>query len=120
MVRLLWTLKNHEELYDKTNEYFKDKARKECLWERFANSHKLSVCKTWFESQSTWYGKLTRSKSIQAQKEMIERQDWIQDKFYLLKTHIRLKELHKSSGFKSLEPVHLLPQHTQYLQQSMN
>ena len=43
-------VKDHEELYDKTNEHFKDKARKECLWERLCNSCKLSVkvCKTWF------------------------------------------------------------------------
>ena len=30
-------VKDHEKLYDKPN--FKDKARKECLWERFDNSH---------------------------------------------------------------------------------
>ena len=34
---------DHRKLYDKTNEHFKDKARKECLWERFTNSHMLSV-----------------------------------------------------------------------------
>ena len=34
-------VKDQEELDDKTNEHFKD--RKECLWERFANSCKLSV-----------------------------------------------------------------------------
>ena len=44
-------VKDKEEFYDKTNEHFKDKARKECLWKRFANIHKLSVkvCKTWFK-----------------------------------------------------------------------
>ena len=54
-------VKDHEELYDNTNEHFKDTARKECLWERFANSHKLSVkvCKTSFKFQKTCYGKLT-------------------------------------------------------------
>ena len=31
-------IKDHEELYNKTNEHLKDKARKECLWERFASS----------------------------------------------------------------------------------
>ena len=36
-------MKDNEELYDKTNEHFKDKVRKECLWEHFSNSHKLSV-----------------------------------------------------------------------------
>ena len=41
-------VKDHEELYDKTSEQFKDKAGKECLWERFTSTHRLSVkvCKT--------------------------------------------------------------------------
>ena len=41
-------LKDHKVLYNKSNEHFKDKARKECLLERFTNSRKLSVkvCKT--------------------------------------------------------------------------
>ena len=61
-------VKDHEELYNKTNEHFKDKARKDCLWERFVSNHKLSVkvCKAWFESQRTHYGKLAQSKSGQA------------------------------------------------------
>ena len=48
-------VKDHEELNDKTNEHYKDKARKNCLWETFASSHKRSVkvCKSWFESQRT-------------------------------------------------------------------
>ena len=60
-------------MYSNTYEHFKDKARKECLWEQFTNSHKLSVkvCMTWFESQRTRY-KLTQSKSGQAPKEMTE------------------------------------------------
>ena len=42
-------VKDHKELYDKTNEHFKDMDRKECLWERLANSRKLSVkvCMAW-------------------------------------------------------------------------
>ena len=48
-------VKDHEELYDKTNEHFKDKARNDCLWDRFACSHNLSakMCKTWFKYKST-------------------------------------------------------------------
>ena len=48
-------MKDHEELYDDTNEHCKDKARKECIWEQSANSCNLSgkVCKTWFDSQRT-------------------------------------------------------------------
>ena len=47
--------KDHEELYDQKNDHFKDKAKKECLTERFANSCNLSVKvrKTLFESQRT-------------------------------------------------------------------
>ena len=41
------------------------------------------------------------SKSGQAPKEMTERQNWIQDKFNFLQTHIRCKGLSKSSPFKS-------------------
>ena len=91
------SVKDHKELYDKTNKYFKDKARKECLWERFATSQKLSVkvCNIWSKYQRTCYGKLTQSKSGQSPKEMTERQAWIQYKF-----HIRPKVL-KSSAFKS-------------------
>ena len=55
-------VKDHEVLYNKVSEHFKDKARKECLWESFANSCKLSVevCKIWFESQRTLYSQLTQ------------------------------------------------------------
>ena len=30
-------IKDQEELYDRTNEHFKDKAGKKCLWEMFAS-----------------------------------------------------------------------------------
>ena len=36
-------VKDHKELYCKTNGHFKNKVRKECLWETFPNSHKRSV-----------------------------------------------------------------------------
>ena len=66
-------MKDPEELYDKTSEHFKDKVRK-FLWEQFAKNRKLSVkvCKAWFDSQRTCYGKLTQSKSVQFLKEMTE------------------------------------------------
>ena len=46
-------VKDHEELYHKTNGHFMEKAWKDCLWERCVSSHNLSVkvCRTWFESQ---------------------------------------------------------------------
>ena len=36
-------VKDHEELYDKTNEYFKGKARKDGMCESFTNRCKSSV-----------------------------------------------------------------------------
>ena len=58
-----------------------------------SSSCKLSVkvCKTCFESHRILYEKLTQSKSGWAPTEMIEKHNWIQDKFNFLKTHIRCK-----------------------------
>ena len=71
-------VKDHVDLYDKTNEHFKDKARKECLWEQYDDCRKLSVkvCKTWFDLERIHYAKLMQLKSGQAPKKMTERQTW--------------------------------------------
>ena len=68
-------VKDHEEFYNKINDYCKDKPRKDCLWERLASSRNLliKVCKTWFKSQRNHYGKVTQYMSGQVPKEMIER-----------------------------------------------
>ena len=46
-------IQQHEDLYGKTHDKFKDKHRKEGLWERLAASRNLSVntVKKWFETQ---------------------------------------------------------------------
>ena len=69
-------VKQHEELYDKTNDSFKDKQKKERLWEQLAATRNLPVNKTvkkWFETQHTRYGKLTQMKSGQAAEKSTER-----------------------------------------------
>ena len=60
-------IKQHKELYDKTNDSFKDKQKKEQLWEQLSASRNLPVetVKKWFETQRTRYGKLTQTKSGQ-------------------------------------------------------
>ena len=65
-------VKDHEALYNKTNEHFKDKARKECLWERLANSRKLSVkvCNTWFKLQ-----RLTMANSCSSSLVLLKKND---------------------------------------------
>ena len=61
-------VKQHKELFDKTHVKYKDKQRKEGLWERLAASRNLSITtvKKWLETQCTRYGKLTQAKSGQA------------------------------------------------------
>ena len=58
-------IKQHKELYDKTNDSFKDKQKKERLWEQLAPTRNLPVktVKKWFNTQHTIYGKLTQTKS---------------------------------------------------------
>ena len=61
-------VKQREELYDKTNDSFKDKQKKKRLWEQLAVTRNLLVktVKKWFNTQHTRYGKLTQTKSGQA------------------------------------------------------
>ena len=53
-------VKQHKELYDKINDSFKDKQKKERLWEQLAATRNLPIktVKKWFETQRTRYGKL--------------------------------------------------------------
>ena len=69
-------VKHHNELYDKTNGSFKDKEKKERLWEQLAATGNLTIktVKKWIETQCTRYGKLTQTKSGQAGEKSTERQ----------------------------------------------
>ena len=59
-------VKQHEELYDKTDDSFKDKQKKERLWEQLSATRNLPVktVKKWFDTQRTKYGKLTQDKQL--------------------------------------------------------
>ena len=96
-------VKQHKELYDKTNDSFKDKQKEEGLWEQLAATRNLPVktVKKWFDTQRTRYGKLTQTKSGQAAEKSTERQTWLKDSFSFLRGHIRRKGVSKSSAFKS-------------------
>ena len=67
-------VKQHNELYDKTNNNFKDKQKKERLWEQLASTRNLPVktVKKWFDTQCTRYGKLTQTKSGEAAEKSTE------------------------------------------------
>ena len=48
-------VKQQEELYDKTNDSFKEKQKEERLWEQLSTTRNLPVktVKKWFETQHT-------------------------------------------------------------------
>ena len=85
------------------NDSFKDKQKKERLWEQLASTRNLPIktVKNWFETQRTIYGKLTQMKSGQAAEKSTEHQNWLKDSFSFLQGHIRRKGVFKSSAFKS-------------------
>ena len=69
---ILELIKQHEELYDKTNDSFKEKQKKEGL----AATRNLSAntVKKWFDTQGARYGKLTQTKSGQGAEMSTEQQ----------------------------------------------
>ena len=79
-------IKQHKELYDKTNDRFKDKQKKARLWELLAATRNLPVkaVKKWFKTQHTRYGQLTQTKSGQEAEKSTERQTWLRDSFSFL------------------------------------
>ena len=91
-------VKQHEELFGKTHANFRDKQKKEGLWETVAASSNLPVStfKKWFETQHTRYGKLTQTKAGQAAAKNTKRQTWLKDSLSFLRGHIRRKGVFKS------------------------
>ena len=112
-------VKQHKELYNKTHRKFKDKQRKERLWERLAASRNLSVntVKKWFETQRTRFGKLTQMKSGQAARRSTERRTWLRESFSFLRGHIRRKGVSKKSAWHQMLLISCQPQalHTDQL-----
>ena len=119
MRRLLWTLSwiVRSSMTRPTNTLRTRPGRNACGRGLLTATSYLSKCtRLCLNPKGLAVGKLTQSKSGQAPVDITERQNWIQDKFNFLKTHIRCKGL-KSSNFqpsspKHKEPVHLLSQHT--------
>ena len=92
-------VKQHKELYDKTNDSFKDKQKKEGL----ASSYQKLACQDCEEvvRYSIYQIWQTHSKSGQGAEKGTERQTWLKDSFSFLRGHIRRKGVSKSFAFKS-------------------
>ena len=76
-------VKQHEEIYDKTSDSFKNMQKKEGLWEQLSATRNLSLktVKKWFETQHTRHGMLTQTKSGQASEKRTECLTWLKKKF---------------------------------------
>ena len=61
-------VKEHPELYDKENAHLHDRLEKAALWAEISAELKLQPfdVRRWFESQRTYYGKLSKLQSGQA------------------------------------------------------
>ena len=81
-------VRDHVDPYDKLNNTFKDKVKGQeglPLGEVCKKPQPVSeVCKTWSESQKIRNGKLTQSKTGQAPKEMLKRQNLVQNKLHIV------------------------------------
>ena len=89
-------VKQHKELYDKTNNSFKDKQKKERLWEQLAATRNLPVktVEKWRLNVPDMANSLRRSQDNQRRRAQ-------NDSFSFLRDHIRRKGVSKFSAFKS-------------------
>ena len=69
---------------------YKDKSKKEAVWDKFCEENNLDkdACQRWFQSQRTLFGKVTHMKSGQGEPLMTERQKWTRDNSDFLRDHI--------------------------------
>ncbi len=77
-------------LYNKKLNSYKDKPRKDKLWDdKAAEMGKTSeTLQIWYRSLRTRYGRLLKKKSGQGATELTERDEWVLAQFAFLKTHI--------------------------------
>ena len=100
-------MKEQAELYDKTNELSKNKARKDSLWESFTRDADLQDMVLVTKDD----GKLTQS----CLKELTERLRWIHDKFEFLKlSEGRASTGPQGSGLLTEDIVPVQDTHTAY------
>ena len=101
-------IKQHKDLYDKTNNSFKDKQKKEQLWEQLAATRNLPVktVNKWVKIHCTRYGKLTQTKSGQAAEKSTEQQTWLKDSFSFLRGHISFEHQSQATTASSRDYHH--------------
>ena len=64
--KLVDFLHDNEILYNKRLKDYKDRSKREAVWDKFCDEHNLDkdACQKWFQSQRTLFGKVTHMKSV--------------------------------------------------------
>ena len=93
-------LKENPILYNRKLKEYKDKTKRDACWRIMAERIGISTddIKKWFQSMRTVYGKVTITKSGQAQAELTDRQKWVKSNFLFLGSFIA--RIGKTSGLK--------------------
>ena len=83
-------LHNNEILYDKRLMDYKDRSKREAMWDKFCDENNLNknACQKWFQSPAHTLQKVTHMKSGQGEPVLTERQKWTRDNFDFLRDHI--------------------------------
>ena len=66
----------NEILYNKRLMDYKDRSKSEAVWDKFCEENNMDkdACQRWFQSQHTFFGKVTHMKSGQGEPQLTERQ----------------------------------------------
>ena len=88
--KLMHFLHDNEILYNKRLKNYKDRSKREAVWDKFCDEHNLDkdACQKWFQSQRTPFGKVTHMKSVLGGPQLTERQKWTRDNFHFLRGYI--------------------------------
>ena len=83
-------LHDNEILYNKHLMDYKDRSKREAVWDKFCEENNMDndACQKWFQSQRTLFGKVTHMMSGQGELQLTERQKLTRDNFNLLRDHI--------------------------------
>ena len=83
-------LHDNEILYNKHLMGYKDRSKREAVWDKFCEEKYMDkdACQRWFQSQRTLFGKVTHIKSGQGEPQLAEKQKWNRDNFDFLRDHI--------------------------------
>ena len=88
--KLVEFLCDNELLYNKHLMDYKNRSKRELVWDKICKENNLDkdACQRWFQSLRTIFGKVTHMKSGQGEPQLMERQRWTRDNFHFLRDHI--------------------------------